>query len=141
MKLLAWAVASLGLLIAAPAVVQAQEGTADSPVQLHRNYPNPFNPETTIPFSLDFSLWEDGQAPVVTLRIYNILAQLMAIPILQGSGEPLENVPLVWNGPGAYTAYWEGRIAGTGRDAASGVYVYQLIVDGRTFTKKMTIVK
>lgn len=141
MKLLAWAVVSLGLLIAAPAVVQAQEGTADSPVQLHRNYPNPFNPETTIPFSLDFSLWEDGQAPVVTLRIYNILAQLMAIPILQGSGEPLENVPLVWNGTGDYTAYWDGTIAGTGRDAASGVYVYQLIVDGRTFTKKMTIVK
>jgi hypothetical protein len=142
MKLLAWAVvASLGLLIAAPAVVQAQESTADSPVQLGRNYPNPFNPETTIPFSLNYSLWEDGQAPVVTLRIYNILAQLVAVPMLQGSGEQLENVPLVWNGTGDYTAYWDGMILNTGREAASGVYVYQLIVDGQTLTKKMTVVK
>ncbi len=140
MKLTAWAVASLGLLIAAPAVAQAQESTAPT-VQLHRNYPNPFNPETTIPFSLDYSLWDDGQAPVVTLRIYNILAQLVAIPILQGSGESLENVQLAWNGTGDYTAYWDGMILGTGREAASGVYVYQLIVDGQTFTRKMTIVK
>lgn len=141
MKLTAWAVASLGLLIAAPAVTQAQESTAVSPVQLHRNYPNPFNPETTIPFSLDYSLWADGQAPVVTLRIYNILAQLVAIPILQGSGDLLESVQLAWNGTGDYAAYWDGVIAGTGREAASGVYVYQLIVNGQTFTKKMTIVK
>ncbi len=93
-------------------------------MQLGRNYPNPFNPETTIPFSLNFSLWEDGQAPVVTLRIYNILAQLVAV-----------------NGTGDYTAYWDGMILNTGREAASGVYVYQLIVDGQTLTKKMTVVK
>ena len=139
---LAWAVlVSLGLLIAAPAVVQAQDSTAASQVQLHRNYPNPFNPETTIPFSLDYALWEGGEQPVVSLRIYNILAQLVAVPILQGSGEPLENVPLMWNGTGEYAAYWDGKVAGTGREAASGVYVYQLVVNGQSQTKRMTIVK
>jgi hypothetical protein len=140
MRHLAWAVASLGLLIAAPAVVQAQQDTGES-VQLHRNYPNPFNPETTIPFTLGFELWADGQPPVVSLRIYNILAQLVAVPILQGSGEQLDNVALTWNGTGEYSAYWDGKVLSTGRDAASGVYVYQLTVDGQTITKKMTIVK
>ncbi len=50
-------------------------------------------------------------------------------------------MPLVWNGTGDYTAYWDGMILNTGREAASGVYVYQLIVDGQTLTKKMTVVK
>jgi hypothetical protein len=140
MKRSAWAVVfALGLLIAAPAVSEAQDST--SQVQLHRNYPNPFNPETTIPFTLDESLWQGGDRPVVSLRIFNILAQLVAVPILQGSGESLENVRLSWNGTGEYTAYWDGKVRSTGRDAASGVYVYQLVVNGKAHTKKMTIVK
>jgi len=140
MRHLAWALVSLGLLVAAPNAVEAQEQGA-SKVQLHRNYPNPFNPETTIPFSLDASMWDNGRQPVVSLRIYNVLAQLVAIPILQGSGEPLANVRLQFNGTGQFSAYWDGKILGTDREAASGVYVYQLIVDGHAFTKKMTIVK
>ena len=140
MKRSAWAVViALGLLIAAPAVSEAQDST--SQVQLGRNYPNPFNPETTIPFELDERLWDGGKQPVVSLRIFNILAQHVAVPILQGSGETLEQVRLRWNGTGEYTAYWDGKVRGTGRDAASGVYVYQLVVNGESQTKKMTIVK
>ncbi len=141
MKSLAWAAVALGLLTAAPAVALAQQETPAPQVQLHRNYPNPFNPETTIPFTLDQSLWAGGLQPVVTLRIYNILAQLVAIPMLQGSGEPLDNVQIQWNGTGEYAAYWDGKVQGTNREAASGVYVYQLVVNGKSFTKKMTIVK
>ena len=142
MKPSAWAgVVALGLLIAGPAVANAQESTSQPQVQLGRNYPNPFNPETTIPFTLDQSLWTGGKDPVVSLRIYNILAQLVAVPILQGSGEPLEGISLAWNGTGEYAAYWDGKVQGTTREAASGVYVYQLVVNGRAHTKKMTIVK
>ena len=141
MRHAAWALMSLGLLIAAPTAVAAQDRSASSGVQLGRNYPNPFNPETTIPFGLDRSLWDDGQPPVVSLRIYNVLAQLVAIPILQGSGELLENIQLQWNGTGEYSAFWDGKLLGSDREAASGVYVYQLVVDGRAFTKKMTVVK
>jgi hypothetical protein len=140
MKPSAWAVVcALGLLVAAPAVAQAQDST--SQVQLGRNYPNPFNPETTIPFTLDESLWSGGAQPVISLRIYNILAQLVAVPILQGSGEQLDGIQLPWNGTGQYTAYWDGKVRGTDREAASGVYVYQLVVNGQAHTKKMTIVK
>ncbi len=133
----AWAVLSLGLLLAAPSVVEAQQNV----VRLDRNYPNPFNPETTIPFSLRESVFASGHRPTVSLRIYNVLAQLVAVPILQGSGEELHNVQLAWNGTGRYQAFWDGKIRGSDRDAPSGVYVYQLVVDGRVLTKRMTIVK
>ena len=90
---------------------------------------------------LSTELW-DVEKPVVSLRIYNVLAQLVAIPILQGSGDVLENVELDWNGTGRFVAYWDGKVLGTGREAASGVYVYQLIVNGRAVgSMKMTIIK
>ncbi|UCD25173.1 MAG: hypothetical protein JSW51_04405 [Gemmatimonadota bacterium] len=141
MKHLAWACLALGLLLAAPSAMEAQQGRPTDAVRLGRNYPNPFNPETTIPFELGQSLFENGHQPTVTLRIFNVLAQLVAIPILQGSGEPLDKMKLEWNGTGRYSAYWDGKIRGTDREAPSGVYVYQLIVDGQSFTDRMTIIK
>jgi len=141
MRHLAWACLALGLLLAAPSAMKAQQGRPTDAVRLGRNYPNPFNPETTIPFELDESVFADGHQPVVTLRIYNVLAQLVSIPILQGTGEPLDGVKLEWNGSGSYSAYWDGKIRDSDREAPSGVYVYQLIVDGKSFTERMTIIK
>lgn len=140
MRHLAWACLALGLLLAVPSVLEAQDRPREA-VRLGRNYPNPFNPETTIPFELDQSLFADGHQPVVSLRIYNVLAQLIAIPILQGSGEPLDAVQLEWNGTGNYSAYWDGKIRDSDREAPSGIYVYQLIVDGQSFTERMSIIK
>ena len=141
MRCLAWAVCLLGLLLAAPTLAEAQQDPPTDQVRLKRNYPNPFNPETTIPFELDQSVFVDGHEPTVSLRIYNVLAQLVAIPILQGSGEPLDNVRLAWNGTGEYSAYWDGKIMGTDVEAPSGVYVYQLMVDSQRFSERMTIIK
>ena len=141
MKYLAWAMLVLGLLLAAPTAAEAQQNRPTDPVRLKRNYPNPFNPETTIPFELEESVFADGHEPVVSLRIYNVLAQLVAIPILQGSGEPLDNTKLAWNGTGEYSAYWDGKILGTDIEAPSGVYVYQLTVDNHRFSERMTIIK
>ncbi len=142
MKVLAWALMSLGLLLSATPASAQQESRQDPPVELQRNYPNPFNPETTIPFAMSEELWEDGTNPVVSLRIYNVLAQLVAVPVLQGTGEPLDNIGLDWNGTGQYRAYWDGKIRQTDREAASGVYLYMLEVNGRRVgSKKMTVIK
>ncbi len=107
------------------------------------NYPNPFNPATTIPFSLNGDLFANGHRPRVSLKIYNVLAQLVAVPILQGTGEDLDNLELTCGTTGscAFTAYWDGKVLKTDREAASGVYIYQLVVDGRRFTKKMIVMK
>jgi hypothetical protein len=145
MKLYAWALLAggLGLLAAADGVV----GQASPPplVELKQNYPNPFNPATTIPFSLSGDLFANGHRPKVSLKIYNVLAQLVAVPILQGSGEPMSDLELSCSTPGPgtcpFTAYWNGKVLNTDVDAASGVYIYQLVVDGRRFTKKMIIMK
>ncbi|OLC08490.1 MAG: hypothetical protein AUH42_01280 [Gemmatimonadetes bacterium 13_1_40CM_70_11] len=112
-------------------------------MQLKQNYPNPFNPATTIPFALSADLFANGHRPVVSLKIYNVLAQLVATPILQGSGEQVDNLQLSCSSATecSFSAYWDGNVRSTGQQAASGVYIYQLVVDGRRFTKKMIIMK
>ncbi len=140
----AWLVVMLTL--ATPSLARAQDSTQrGGQVQLLQNYPNPFNPTTTIPFRLSAALFANGHRPVVSLRIYNILAQLVAIPTLQGSGQPLNGVALDCldqsGGYCSYSAYWDGNYLNTGREAASGIYVYQLIVDGARQSKKMVVTK
>jgi hypothetical protein len=117
-----------------------------SGVRLGQNFPNPFNPETRIPFTLgDFpSCSEPGRQFRVSLRILNTLAQVVAVPVLQGGagnvagGQPLDNLQLAC---GQYTAFWDGKYRGTQREAASGVYIYQLDVDGKRYTQKMLVTK
>jgi hypothetical protein len=144
MKLYAWAVlvGGLGLLAGVDGVL----GQAVPPpsVELKQNYPNPFNPATTIPFSLNGDLFANGHRPKVSLKIYNVLAQLVATPILQGTGEVLSDLELSCGTPSTsctFNAYWDGKILKTDREAASGVYIYQLVVDGKRFTKKMIVMK
>ena len=143
MKLYVWAV-----LVAALGGVDGVLGQAAPPplVELKQNYPNPFNPATTIPFTLNGDLFANGHRPKVSLKIYNVLAQLVATPILQGTGEALNELELTCSTTGSATpcpfnAYWNGNVLNTDREAASGVYIYQLIVDGRRFTKKMIVMK
>jgi len=120
----------------------SQQGTPPA-IQLKQNYPNPFNPATTIPFSLGPEMFSGGHRPTVSLKVYNVLAQLVAVPILQGTGEPLDNVQLSCASTTScdFSAYWDGNVLNSGRQAASGVYIYQLVVDGKRFTKKMIIMK
>ena len=119
-------------------------GDGRSVVALGQNYPNPFNPTTTIPFSVGPvpSCSDGGRLYRVTLRIYNVLAQLVAIPILQGTsgnaGRPVENVPLRC---GEYTAYWDGMYLRSGREVASGVYLYRVQADNATYARKMIVMK
>ena len=141
---LAWTVVVVAL--ATPSLARAQDSTRrGGQVELLQNYPNPFNPTTTIPFRLSADLFRNGHHPVVSLRIYNILAQLVAIPTLQGVGQPLNGVALDCvdqsGGYCTFSAYWDGNYLNTGREAASGIYVYQLVVDGVRQSKKMVVTK
>ena len=141
MKCFAWAVIALGLWGMVPSPAAAQDAGEEPSMGLGRNFPNPFNPETTIPFRLPEDLWEQ-ERPVVGLLIYNVLAQLVAIPVLQSSGQPLDGAEVDWNGTGQFFAYWDGKVLDSNREAASGVYVYQLLVNGRRVgSQKMTIIK
>jgi len=147
MTRLAWAVMGLGLWAAGGGGRAAAWGQGTTPppptVELKQNYPNPFNPATTIPFTLGGELFANGHRPRVSLKIYNVLAQLVAVPILQGSGVKLQELELTCgNTTGCdFTAYWDGKVLDSDREAASGVYIFQLVVDGRRFTRKMIVMK
>ncbi|MFQ6044197.1 MAG: T9SS type A sorting domain-containing protein, partial [Candidatus Poribacteria bacterium] len=93
---------------------------------LLQNFPNPFNPETWIPFKLA------EEAPV-TIRIYDAQGQLV------------RKLKLGQNPPGAYfnretAAYWNGK-NNCDESVASGVYLYQLRAGNFAMTKKMLLVK
>lgn len=137
------------LLLCVPSVTSAQDSGANprsgeaSGFQLDQNYPNPFNPETTIPFTLTEDLFVDGRPPVVTIRIFNILAQVVAHPVALGhaSGEGVPVDQLEYLQPGRYEAYWDGTDQ-NGRQVASGIYLMQLTVNGhKPITRKMYVMK
>ena len=139
------AVLVAGRVLGTPKAGVSQAPARTAQAELLQNYPNPFNPATTIPFRLSESVFANGHRPVVSLRIYNVLAQLVAIPTIQASGEPLAGVALecreVREGYCEFSAYWDGKYLGTDREAASGVYVYQLTVDGRRSSRRMVVMK
>ena len=90
------------------------------------NYPNPFNPETWIPYQLS----EPGD---VVVRIYGVKGALVRTLAL---GHQLA---------GTYqsrtrAAYWDGRNS-LGEVVASGVYFYTLSAGDFTATRKMLIRK
>ena len=113
---------------------EVEEGAAAAPViavlpddtQLLANYPNPFNPETWIPYQL-------ASSSDVQITIYDTRGMLV------------RTLPLGYQSAGYYTgrsrgAYWDGH-NGLGEPAASGVYFYQLQTDETSFTRKMVILK
>jgi len=140
------ATVALGLLACALVALPAASQVPDQRTEggrrhgsLGQNQPNPFSQETTIPFTVGDAACVPGtQRHVVTVRIYNILSQVVAVATLmdsaatdyaanQGASRPLSNLAL---GCGSYGARWDGKHAQDGRQAAPGVYMYQLLIDG-----------
>jgi len=90
------------------------------------NYPNPFNPETWIPYQL-------AEPADVSVSIYTM------------DGKLVRTLNLGHQSKGVYqdkgrAAYWDGRNA-QGESVASGVYFYTLTAGKFTATRKMLICK
>jgi hypothetical protein len=108
--------------------------------RLEQNYPNPFNPSTRIPFVLEGEIFEGGQSALVSLRVYNVLQQLIAIPTTldhpDGAGLPVDQ--LTYAEPGGKLAFWDGKDR-NGREVAAGIYYLQLVVNGSSQVRKMVV--
>lgn len=94
--------------------------------KLLSNYPNPFNPETWIPYQLS----EDAH---VRIRIYDV------------AGHLVRELDLGTKPTGGYlsresAAYWDGR-NGAGETVSSGIYWYELDTGGFSATRKMVVQK
>ena len=136
-----WRLALLLLFgVGPPAVAQQNRPPPPSPSAiLGENTPNPFFPATLLPFSIRSEECTDGQQPLVSLKVYNVLVQVVAIPVLQsGKGELLDNIRITC---GDHVALWDGRTLDGRIEPAPGVYYSQLTVDGVRYTRKMIVRK
>lgn len=96
--------------------VDEGNGVLANEFKLYPNYPNPFNPVTNISFSL-------ANDQFVNLSVYNMAGQLVTNLVNERRASGNHNVH--WNASGA----------------ASGVYLYQLQVEGNSITQKMVLMK
>lgn len=121
-----------------------QEVTQDEVrgVRLEPNYPNPFRNETRIPFVLGEDLFQDGRPVLVTVRIYNLLRQLVANPIAldhpTAAGQPARE--LSYEAPGRYLLYWDGTDR-NGQLVSSGIYFCQIIANRAQDVRKMIVTR
>ena len=94
--------------------------------ELLPNYPNPFNPETWIPYRL-------AEDALVTLTIYDLNGQVVR------TLDVGHQTAAVYEGR-SKAVYWDGR-NGLGEQVASGVYFYHLSAGDYSATRKMVILK
>ncbi|MFZ0456181.1 MAG: T9SS type A sorting domain-containing protein, partial [Ignavibacteriaceae bacterium] len=88
----------------------------DYTYQLYQNFPNPFNPVTTIKYSIP-------KSGFVNIKLYDILGR--KIKTLVAGEEPAGNYEIKFDGS----------------DLSSGIYFYTMSVENYISTKKMIILK
>ena len=107
-------------------VLTARQHALVTQSRLLPNYPNPFNPETWIPFEL-------SDASEVAITIYDV------------RGEVVRQLQLGYRPEGQYVGrakagYWDGRNE-LGERVASGLYLYEIKAGSFTQRRKMAVVK
>lgn len=129
-------------LAAQQATGSESSGQQKSGFTLEQNRPNPFNPETRIPFVLDETLFVEGRPAVVSIRIFNALQQFVATPtaLNHSLGQGVDVVDLEYPNAGRFEAYWDGKDR-RGDSVASGIYFLQLIVNGQSQIRRMLVAK
>ena len=101
--------------------VSNEDGISPLVTKLGANYPNPFNPTTTISFSVK-------EAGPVSINIYNVLGQ--KVRTLHSGDTPAGSWNLIWNGRDD-----------NHKNVASGVYFYKMQTREYTSTRKMILMK
>jgi hypothetical protein len=88
---------------------------------LEKNYPNPFNPSTSIPFQLK-------EAGFVSLKVYDM------------SGSLIKTLAADYKDAGSYEVIWNG-LNNDGQQVASGQYILQMSAPNYSNTLQMTFLK
>ena len=108
-----------------PAVVAGVLELQSTPREfaLHQNFPNPFNPDTTIKYDL-------AESADVTLQIYNVLGQVIRTLVASEA-----------QNAGRYQIRWNG-MDDRGVPVSSGIYFYQISADGKfSDVRKLMLLK
>jgi len=112
---------NVGRFVTATVTSVDNEPVIPTKFEVEQNYPNPFNPTTTIRFALP-------QATFVTLKIYNMLGQLVKTLINEQKNA------------GTFNVRWRGDNS-SGLKVSSGTYIYRVIAGPNIVTKKMILLK
>jgi hypothetical protein len=91
-------------------------------------YPNPFNPRTTIRFTVGASDVSSGGRAPVRLEVFDVSGRRVSV-IEDGFREA-----------GSYSVTWDGTVAGGG-SAASGIYFMRLMVGSNYFSRKTVLLR
>ncbi|MDP6133160.1 MAG: T9SS type A sorting domain-containing protein, partial [Candidatus Marinimicrobia bacterium] len=90
--------------------------------ELSQNFPNPFNPNTQIQFVL-------GKDELVSLNIFDIQGRLVS-SLINNSNYPAGYHNITWDGTNTM-----------GTQVPSGMYLYKLVSENQTITRKMVLMK
>lgn len=101
--------------------VEESANVLPSESALLQNFPNPFNPNTTIEYQI-------REFNPVELSVYDVL------------GQKVRTLVATSQQPGYYRIQWDGR-TDTGATAASGVYIYQLKTGAHIESRRLTLLK
>jgi hypothetical protein len=102
-------------------VVVGVKDSSPAVISLDQNHPNPFNPETSIGYTI-------GASSLVKLDIYNV------------SGQFVRTLVDGYQAQGCHTAVWDGR-DGSGRQVSAGVYLYRLKAGNFVQARKMVLMQ
>jgi len=97
----------------------AAKATLPKEMELHQNFPNPFNPTTVIPYSI-------AQTTTVRITVFNMLGQQVRTLV-----DDVMN-------PGAYKVAWDGK-DDLGKTVSSGIYFYRLDAGRFSLVRKMIL--
>ena len=111
----------VSLILYNPFAVPTNLLTIIGGVALHENYPNPFNPTTTLRFDLP-------EVSDITLIIYNMLGQKVRTFDYQNTSA------------GYHSVTWDAT-NDLGQPVGAGVYLYQLQTKNFVKTRKMVLLK
>ena len=102
-------------------VIEGEFSKAPIKYSLNNNYPNPFNPLTTIRYDLP----EDG---FVNVTIYDMMGRTVKIMVTEEQNAGVKSVQ--WDATDSF-----------GKPVSAGVYLYQIQVGEYMGTKKMVLLK
>lgn len=108
-------------ILSTPVSAQSGSGNRDRGFQLEQNFPNPFNPVTTIMFSLP----EKGDIHLAIFDVSGRLVKTLHDGVMDA---------------GKYKATWDGR-SDAGRVVSSGVYFCKLVTADKVAETKMVLLK
>ena len=100
---------------------ESLNNSSDVEYNLLKNYPNPFNPETTI----NFAVVESGN---ISIKIYDI------------SGKEVNNLINGFYSSGNYSVNWNAT-DNYGQKLSSGIYIYQLNTQQGIHSKRMVLMR